>query len=116
MYFPIPLLAAWGHVTCKVTYALSEFQLRRQKIRVASLYSTPHFPGMSTNAPLHTTMQDNEIGLDDLVKSLVDNFNVLADEVQLLSDRKTILEHKLRFAHEQVRCKASSLHHILLEA
>jgi predicted Mrr-cat superfamily restriction endonuclease len=75
----------------------------------------PTFSSMSTNAPLHTTMQDNEIGLDDLVKSLVDNFNVLADEVQLLSDRKTILEHKLRFAHEQVRYKASLLHHVLLE-
>lgn len=64
---------------------------------------------------LCTTMQDNGIGLDDLVKSLADNFNVLADEVQVLSDRKIILEHKLRFAHEQVRYRASSLHHILLE-
>jgi hypothetical protein len=58
---------------------------------------------MSTNAPLHITMRDDEIGLDNLVKSLADNFNVLADEVQILSDRKIILEHKLRFAHEQVR-------------
>jgi hypothetical protein len=63
----------------------------------------PTYSSMSKNAPLHTTMQDNEISLDDLVKTLADNFNVLADEVQLLSDRKTILEHKLRFAHEQVR-------------
>ncbi len=62
---------------------------------------------MSTDAPLHT-MRDDEAGLDDLVKSLADNFNVLADEVQLLSDRKTILEHKLRFAHEQVGYKNSS--------
>lgn len=38
----------------------------------------------------------------DLIRSLIQNFNVLADEVQLLSNRKQILEHKLRFAHEQV--------------
>ncbi|KJZ73612.1 hypothetical protein HIM_06945 [Hirsutella minnesotensis 3608] len=36
-----------------------------------------------------------------LTHSLADAFNALADEVQLLSDRKTVLEHKLRFAHEQ---------------
>lgn len=35
-------------------------------------------------------------------QTLVESFNALADEVQLLIDRKTILEHKLRFAHEQV--------------
>lgn len=35
--------------------------------------------------------------------TLVDSFNALADEVQSLTDRNTILEHKLRFAHEQVR-------------
>lgn len=40
---------------------------------------------------------------DQLTRSLTQSFNVLADEVQLLSDRKTVLEHKLRFAHEQVR-------------
>lgn len=39
---------------------------------------------------------------DELTKTLTDNFNTLADEVQLLSDRKIILEHKLRYAHEQV--------------
>ena len=39
---------------------------------------------------------------DQLMKTLTENFNVLADEVQLLSDRKTVLEHKLRFAHEQI--------------
>jgi len=39
---------------------------------------------------------------EDLTKTLTEAFNVLADEVQLLSDRKTILEHKLRYAHEQV--------------
>lgn len=37
-----------------------------------------------------------------LTHTLVDSFNALADEVQSLTDRKTVLEHKLRFAHEQV--------------
>lgn len=37
-----------------------------------------------------------------LVRQLVESFNALADEVQNLTDRKTILEHKLRYAHEQV--------------
>ncbi|KAI0164927.1 hypothetical protein GGR57DRAFT_451103 [Xylariaceae sp. FL1272] len=36
-----------------------------------------------------------------LVQTLVESFNALADEVQNLSDRQTILEHKLRYAHEQ---------------
>lgn len=38
-----------------------------------------------------------------LTQTLVESFNALADEVQNLSDRQTILEHKLRYAHEQVR-------------
>lgn len=38
-----------------------------------------------------------------LTQTLVDSFNALASEVQSLTDRKTVLEHKLRFAHEQVR-------------
>jgi hypothetical protein len=38
-----------------------------------------------------------------LTQTLVESFNALADEVQTLSDRQTILEHKLRYAHEQVR-------------
>ena len=54
-------------------------------------------------------MQSDDSNFDDLMKTLIDNFNVLADEVQLLSDRKTILEHKLRFAHEQV-CTVQSLY------
>lgn len=37
-----------------------------------------------------------------LSHTLADAFNALADEVQILADRKTVLEHKLRFAHEQV--------------
>ncbi|KAM4054851.1 hypothetical protein HRG_005671 [Hirsutella rhossiliensis] len=36
-----------------------------------------------------------------LSHTLADAFNALADEVQILADRKTVLEHKLRFAHEQ---------------
>ncbi|PHH71364.1 hypothetical protein CDD80_5339 [Ophiocordyceps camponoti-rufipedis] len=36
-----------------------------------------------------------------LTHTLADAFNALADQVQLLGDRKTVLEHKLRFAHEQ---------------
>lgn len=36
-----------------------------------------------------------------LAQTLVESFHALADEVQGLIDRKTILEHKLRFAHEQ---------------
>ena len=38
----------------------------------------------------------------NLTQTLVDSFNALADEVQSLTDRKTVLEHKLRYAHEQV--------------
>lgn len=48
-------------------------------------------------------MRCSEAEYEELVRVLTENFNILADEVQLLSDRKTILEHKLRFAHEQVR-------------
>lgn len=42
-----------------------------------------------------------------LAHTLADAFNALADEVQTLTDRKTVLEHKLRFAHEQVRNKTA---------
>lgn len=51
---------------------------------------------------IHHDMPSTDLDHDELIKALTDNFNILADEVQLLSDRKTILEHKLRFAHEQV--------------
>lgn len=37
-----------------------------------------------------------------LSQTLAESFNALADEVQTLADLKTVLEHKLRFAHEQV--------------
>ncbi|KAK4174960.1 hypothetical protein QBC36DRAFT_291925 [Triangularia setosa] len=36
-----------------------------------------------------------------LIETLTESFVALADEVQSLIDRKTILEHKLRYAHEQ---------------
>ncbi|KAK4165692.1 hypothetical protein QBC43DRAFT_314970 [Cladorrhinum sp. PSN259] len=36
-----------------------------------------------------------------LTQTLTESFIALADEVQSLIDRKTILEHKLRYAHEQ---------------
>jgi hypothetical protein len=52
-------------------------------------------------------MGDTDV--DELMKTLTESFNLLADEVQLLSDRKTVLEHKLRFAHEQVR-----MHHLII--
>jgi hypothetical protein len=42
-----------------------------------------------------------------LVQTLTESFIALSDEVQSLIDRKTILEHKLRYAHEQV-CRAFS--------
>lgn len=54
-------------------------------------------------------MQGEERDLDDLIKTLTENFNLLADEVQLLSDRKTVLEDKLRFTHEQVGAPAFQL-------
>src|ERR1700736_2458478 len=97
----VPVLNDWPFQNLGRCHVRS--MLCQLRIQAASSYPMYHYAGMSTNVPLPTTMQDNEIGLDDLVKSLADNFNVLADEVQLLSDRKTILEHKLRFAHEQVR-------------
>ncbi|KAF6842352.1 hypothetical protein CMUS01_03193 [Colletotrichum musicola] len=62
---------------------------------------TPSRPFM-----LHPTCSDREasnsgMNFIHLTQTLVDSFNALADEVQILTDRKTILEHKLRFAHEQ---------------
>jgi hypothetical protein len=47
-------------------------------------------------------MSVKEPDYEELTRALIASFTVLADEVQHLSDRKTILEHKLRFAHEQV--------------
>lgn len=53
--------------------------------------------------PVSRAIQHESLDFDALMKTLTDSFNVLADEVQILSDRKTILEHKLSFAREQVR-------------
>ncbi|KAG9256974.1 uncharacterized protein F5Z01DRAFT_443048 [Emericellopsis atlantica] len=39
----------------------------------------------------------------ELTQSLADAFNELADEAQGLNDRRIVLEHKLRFAHEQLQ-------------
>ncbi|KUI54065.1 hypothetical protein VP1G_01488 [Cytospora mali] len=41
-----------------------------------------------------------------LIQTLIESFSALASEVQDLVDRKTILEHKLRFAHEQYQLLA----------
>ena len=51
---------------------------------------------------LSLTMPHNDFDYEDLTKNLTENFNILADEVQVFSDRNTILEHKLRFAAEKV--------------
>lgn len=45
----------------------------------------------------------------ELTQNLADAFNTLADEAQGLNDRRIVLEHKLRFAHEQVSRYAFSL-------
>lgn len=54
-------------------------------------------------------MTGNSVDYEELTRTLAENFNLLADEVQLLSDRKTILEHKLRYAHEQCTFTSSFL-------
>lgn len=46
---------------------------------------------------------DMDMDSPQLIQTLIESFSALAGEVQGLVDRKTILEHKLRFAHEQVR-------------
>ncbi|KAK1972953.1 hypothetical protein LY78DRAFT_649874 [Colletotrichum sublineola] len=53
--------------------------------------------------PACSEREDANSGMNyiHLTQTLVESFNALADEVQILTDRKTILEHKLRFAHEQ---------------
>lgn len=45
----------------------------------------------------------------ELTQTLAESFNALADEVQSLIDHKTILEHKLRYAHEQYQYLADNL-------
>ncbi|AEO53978.1 hypothetical protein MYCTH_2295966 [Thermothelomyces thermophilus ATCC 42464] len=46
------------------------------------------------------------MGSVQLLQTLTESFIALSDEVQSLIDRKTILEHKLRYAHEQYQCLA----------
>ncbi|KAI0146543.1 hypothetical protein BJ166DRAFT_538052 [Pestalotiopsis sp. NC0098] len=41
------------------------------------------------------------MNVQDLTQTLVQSFNLLANEVQNLNDRQVVLEHKLRYAHEQ---------------
>ena len=62
--------------------------------------TTPRAPYCIPRHPY--TMAWKEPDYEELTKTLTENFNILAEEVQRLGDRKTILEHKLRFAHEQV--------------
>lgn len=50
----------------------------------------------------HTVRLINGMNDTRAAQTLAGSFNALADEVQLLIDRNTILEHKLRYAHEQV--------------
>ena len=47
-------------------------------------------------------MPENDLDYEELTKELINNFNTLADAVQLLSDRNTILQHKLQYAHTEV--------------
>lgn len=56
-------------------------------------------------SPTSPALSSSGMGLSyvELSHTLADAFNALANEVQTLTDRKTVLEHKLRFAHEQVR-------------
>ncbi|KAL2154353.1 hypothetical protein VTH82DRAFT_3029 [Thermothelomyces myriococcoides] len=50
--------------------------------------------------------QPCDMGNVQLLRTLAESFIALSDEVQVLIDRKTILEHKLRYAHEQYQCLA----------
>ncbi|KAK8049070.1 hypothetical protein PG994_010800, partial [Apiospora phragmitis] len=47
------------------------------------------------------TRMPQEMNQQGLTQTLIDSFSALANEVQNLTDRQTILEHKLRYAHEQ---------------
>lgn len=60
-----------------------------------------HFLSLPHSFSAHAAQSGMDHNL--LAHSLADAFNALADQVQVLADRKTVLEHKLRFAHEQVR-------------
>ncbi|KAH6671437.1 hypothetical protein B0J14DRAFT_596053 [Halenospora varia] len=51
-------------------------------------------------------MPFNDFDYEELTKDLITNFNILADEVQLLSDRNTILQYKLQYAHSEYQLLA----------
>ncbi|KAF4637031.1 hypothetical protein G7Y89_g1053 [Cudoniella acicularis] len=51
-------------------------------------------------------MPFNDLDYEELTKELITNFNILADEVQLLSDRNTILQYKLQYAHSEYQLLA----------
>lgn len=67
---------------------------------------TRGYPPLATAHHISPSCQYLSVGMGvndlDLAHTLADAFNTLADEVQTLADRRTVLEHKLRFAHEQV--------------
>src|SRR5436190_4619405 len=69
-----------------------------------SAYFIPLFPSSREQRSIVYEAGMDVTGMNTqlLTQTLVESFNTLADEVQNLSDRQTILEHKLRYAHEQV--------------
>ncbi|KAK1512835.1 hypothetical protein CTAM01_00230 [Colletotrichum tamarilloi] len=67
--------------------------------QTSNTFSSRHFMPHSTCSEREAT--NSGMNYIHLTTTLVESFNALADEVQILTDRKTILEHKLRFAHEQ---------------
>lgn len=65
----------------------------------------PAYLGISPDRPnVSGWRRSSAVAMDSrqLIQELVQSFDALADQVQDLTDRKTILEHKLRYAHEQV--------------
>lgn len=77
----------------------------------------PSSSDAATTSPISPASFGMGMSYLELSHSLADAFNALADEAQSLNDRRVVLEHKLRFAHEQVsrhwpffptaRCKSS---------
>lgn len=73
-----------------------------------------HKTWLATSSVKHPTIlfqphNMNDLDYEELTKDLIANFNTLADEVQLLSDRNTILQHKLSYAHSEVSKRCSFL-------
>ena len=96
------------HVTCFVTLDLVSHSTSREDARRINL--SPFQPeNADATSQISYCIQHRrrnmawkEVEYEELTKSLTENFNILANEVQFLSDQKTFFEHKLRFAHEQV--------------